>query len=183
MTAALILAAGSGRRMGGPKALLPVDGDTLLRRAARAALDAGCLPVLAVVGDWDPGLAGWKVQTVINPEASEGMASSIRRGITALAAEAAVLILPVDMPAVDASLLRRLLDLAEADPSRPAACAYGGTMGVPAVFPRRCFPELLELRGDRGAKAILQREGAASLPFPRGEEDLDTPLDLEAFRR
>jgi molybdenum cofactor cytidylyltransferase len=63
------------------------------------------------------------------------------------------------------------------------ACAYGGTLGVPAVLPRRLFPDLQALRGDRGAKAILLREGAASLPFPAGEADLDTPEDLARIRR
>ena len=179
MTAALILAAGAGRRMGGPKALLAFEGETLLRRAARAALEAGCDPVVAVTGDWDSGLDGLAVRAVVNPVAAEGMASSIRAGIAALPPGAkSVLILTVDQPAVDESLLRRLLALAAADPTRPAACAYAGTVGIPAVFPRRLFPDLLPLRGDRGAKAILLRENTAVLPFPEGAADLDTPGDL-----
>jgi molybdenum cofactor cytidylyltransferase len=179
VTAALILAAGAGRRMGGPKALLPFQGETLLRRAARATIEAGCSPVIAVVGGWDPGLGDVGVRTVVNAEAAEGMASSIRLGVAALPPVAeAVLILGVDQPAVDAVLLRRLMDLQTADPTRPAACAYAGTMGIPAVLPRRLFGDLMTLRGDRGAKAILVREGAATLPFPAGEADLDTPDDL-----
>ncbi|HJV48352.1 MAG TPA: nucleotidyltransferase family protein [Geothrix sp.] len=184
MTAALILAAGSGRRMGGPKALLRVEGDTLLRRAARAALEAGCRPVLAVVGNWDPGLQDLEVQAVVNVEAEEGMARSIRMGVAALPAGAqAVLILGVDQPAVDATLLEGLLALAARQPDRPAACAYGDTLGIPAVLPRRLFPALAALRGDRGAKGILLQEGAAALPFPEGATDLDTPEDLERIRR
>ncbi|WP_243315961.1 nucleotidyltransferase family protein [Geothrix paludis] len=179
MTAAIILAAGAGRRMGGPKALLPFEGETLLRRAARTALEAGCSPVIAVVGDWDPRLEGLAVLPVINPEAAEGMASSIRAGIAVLPPEApAVLLLTVDQPAVDASHLRRLLALAATGPDRPAACAYAGTLGIPAVLPRRCFPELLALRGDRGAKAILLREATQGLPFSEGARDLDSPEDL-----
>ena len=179
MTAALILAAGAGRRMGGPKALLQFQGETLLRRAAKAALGAGCAPVIAVVGGWGPGLEDLAVRTVVNPEAVEGMASSIRAGVAALPPEAsAVLILGVDQPAVDAALLARLLALAAADPARPAACAYAGTLGLPAVLPRQFFGDLMALQGDRGAKAILQREGAAALPFPAGADDLDTPADL-----
>jgi molybdenum cofactor cytidylyltransferase len=84
----------------------------------------------------------------------------------------------VDQPAVDELLLRRLLALTAAEPSRPAACAYAGTLGIPAVFPHRLFTDLLALRGDRGAKDILVREGATALPFPAGAEDLDTPEDL-----
>jgi CTP:molybdopterin cytidylyltransferase MocA len=177
--AAIVLAAGAGRRMGGPKALLRVGGETLLCRAVRAALAAGCAPVLAVVGDWDPGLATLEVRAVPNPDAGEGMASSIRAGVAALPPTAgAVLLLAVDQPAVDAALLARLLALHRRAPERPAACAYADTLGIPAILPRRLFAELSTLRGDRGAKAILLREGAAALPFPEGARDLDRPEDL-----
>jgi molybdenum cofactor cytidylyltransferase len=184
MTATVILAAGSGHRMGGPKALLMVDGESLLQRAVRMALAAGREPVIAVVGDWDIGPLDARVTVLHNSDAAEGMASSIRVGIAAQPPESeAVMILTVDQIAVDATLLRKLLALAASDPARPAACAYGGTLGVPAVLPRRLFPDLLALRGDRGAKAILLREKAAALPFPGGKTDLDIPEDLERFRR
>ena len=184
MIAALVLAAGSGRRMGGPKALLTLKGETLLQRTARVAEAAGCDPVIAVVGDWDPGPLAGRVCAIPNLEAAEGMASSIRAGIAALPPDLeGALILTVDQPAVDAGLLRKLLALAAEDPTRPAACAYGDSLGIPAILPRRLFPDLLALRGDRGAKAILLRENAATLPFPEGEADLDTPMDLDRFRR
>jgi molybdenum cofactor cytidylyltransferase len=170
--------------MGGPKALLRIGDETLLRRMARVALEAGCAPVLAVVGGWNPGLDGLAVQVLVNPGAVEGMASSLRLGIAALPPDAeATLILTVDQPAVDAALLRSLLALAARDPDRPAVCAYADTLGIPAVVPRRLFPELSALRGEQGAKAILQREGAAALPFPEGAFDLDRPEDLGRFRR
>lgn len=179
MIAAVVLAAGAGRRMGGPKALLRLGGETLLRRAVRAGLEAGCSPVVAVIGAWDSGLDGLEVRTVSNPGAQEGMASSIRLGIAALTPEVeGAVLLTVDQPAVDAALLQDLLALAATNPERPAACAYAGTLGIPAVLPRRFFPELLALRGDRGAKALLLREQAAALPFPAGADDLDTPGDL-----
>ena len=182
MIPGVVLAAGSGRRMGGPKALLELDAETPLQRAARLLGEAGCSPIFAVVGDWDPGEVD--AFLVLNAEAAEGMASSIRAGVRALPQTApAALFMAVDQPAVDEPLLRRLLALAAADPDRPAACAYGETLGIPAVVPRRLFPDLLNLRGDRGAKAILVREQAAVLPFPEGLADLDTPADLERLRR
>lgn len=182
--AAVILAAGAGRRMGGPKALLVVEGETLLRRAARAALAAGCAPVVAVVGPWDPDVADLDVLLVPNPDADEGMASSIRIGLAALPASVeAVLLLGVDQPAVDGGLLRSLLERFRQSGGRPAACAYADTLGIPAVFPARFIPDLLDLRGDRGAKAILLREGAATLPFPAGAQDLDRPGDLTRVTR
>jgi molybdenum cofactor cytidylyltransferase len=184
MIPAIILAAGAGRRMGGPKALLVLGGETLLQRTVRTALSAGCSPVAAVVGDWESGPLDPRVTLVHNPGAAEGMASSIRLGIAGLPPEAkAVLILTVDQPAVNADLLGRLLALAARDPARPTACAYGDSLGIPAVLPRRLFRELLDLRGDHGAKAILRRENAAPLPFPEGGSDLDTPEDLERIRR
>ncbi len=183
-TAAVILAAGSGRRMGGPKALLRVGDETLLRRMARVALDAGCAPVLAVVGEWAPGIDDLAVQILVNAGAAEGMASSLRLGIAALPQETeAALLLTVDQPAVDAALLKSLLALAAKDPNRPTACAYAGTLGIPAVVPRRLFAELQGLRGDQGAKPILLWEGAVALPFPQGAFDLDTPEDLDRHRR
>ncbi|MBK8788616.1 MAG: nucleotidyltransferase family protein [Holophagaceae bacterium] len=184
MIPALILAAGSGRRMGGPKARLVLDGETLLQRTARIAQAAGCTPVIAVVGDWDPGALDPSVRVVRNPEATEGMASSIRRGIAALPGSApAVLLLVIDQPAVEVSLLRRLLQLHIAQKEAvPVACAYGDSLGIPAILPARFFPELLTLEGDRGAKPILLRENALTIPFPEGAWDLDTPEDL-AFTR
>ena len=111
MIGGVVLAAGSGRRMGGPKALLELDGETLLQRAARLLAEAGCSPVFAVVGDWDPGDVD--AFLVLNAEAAEGMASSIRAGVRALPKTApAALFLTVDQPAVDEPLLRRLLALA-----------------------------------------------------------------------
>ena len=182
--AAIVLAAGAGRRMGGPKALLVVEGETLLRRSTRAALAAGCAPVVAVVGPWDPDMEDLDIRVVPNPEADEGMASSIRAGLAALPDDVeGVLLLAVDQPAVDGNLLRDLLDLFRRSGGRPAACAYADTLGIPAVLPAHLFPDLRALRGDRGAKAILVREGAAALPFPEGARDLDRPGDLDRIRR
>jgi len=184
MIPAIVLAAGAGRRMGGPKARLVLEGETLLQRMVRIAVSAGCQTVFAVVGDWEPGPLDPRVTVVHNPGAAEGMASSIRLGIAALPPDAkAVLILTVDQLAVTAHVLERLLALATKDPARPAACAYEGSLGIPAVLPQRLFKELLDLRGDHGAKAILLRENTAPLPFPEGGSDLDTPEDLARLRR
>lgn len=184
MIPALILAAGSGRRMGGPKARLVLDGETLLQRTVRIARAAGCTPVVAVVGDWDPGAMDSSVHVVRNPDAAEGMASSLRHGIAALPGSAdAVLVLAIDQPAVEAPLLLRLLLLhAAQEGAVPVACAYEGSLGIPAILPARFFPELLALEGDRGAKGLLLRENAQTVPFPEGAWDLDTPEDLRFTR-
>lgn len=181
---ALILAAGSGKRMGGPKALRIWEGETLLQRTVRIALAAECHPVMAVVGDWVADTIESPLQIIQNPEAAEGMASSIRVGVAALPPGAkGVLLLTVDQIRLNEALLSRLLSKFLETPDQPIACAYAGTLGIPAVLPRRLFPALLALRGDRGAKGILLQENAVATPFPGGEEDLDTPQDLITFRR
>lgn len=184
MIAAVILAAGEGRRMGGPKALVEFEGETLLQRTVKVALAAGCSPVIAVTGSWSGGLGNLEARCAPNLEAASGMASSIRVGIASIEANVeAALLLTVDQPKVDATLLRDLQALFRKDPSRPAACAYAKTIGIPAIFPHRLFPNLMALTGERGAKVILICEGAPTLPFPEGELDLDTPEDLERLRR
>ena len=182
MIAAVVLAAGSGRRMGGPKALLRLGEETLLQRAIRQARDAGCAPILAVVGSWDPGPLA--AQAVVNGDPGSGMAGSIRLGIAALPPEVeAVLLLAVDQPGVPAEHLRRLRARYLASPGRPVASAYADTLGIPAILPRRLFPALGALQGDRGAKTLLLAEAADVLPCPEGAMDLDTPEDLARFRR
>lgn len=170
--------------MGGPKALKTWHGESLLQRTARVALAAGCQPVLAVIGEWPVDSLDARIRLLPNPQAAEGMASSIRMGVATLPADAlGVLLLTVDQIRLNESLLRQLQGAFFEAPDRPVASAYAGTVGIPAVVPRRLFPELLAIRGDRGAKQILLRESSRAIPFPGGEDDLDTPQDLEAFRR
>jgi CTP:molybdopterin cytidylyltransferase MocA len=174
---AIVLAAGSGRRMGGPKALLEVDGMTLLDRAVQVAAQAGCTPVLAVIGPWDPGPVAARL--IPNPDTSTAINSA--RALPPGSARA--LLMAVDQVAVDAGLLKRLLACSDLAPESPVACAYAGTLGIPAIVPARLFPQLLALRGDRGAKELLHAEAAVSVPFPEGILDLDRPEDLARFRR
>jgi molybdenum cofactor cytidylyltransferase len=107
------------------------------------------------------------------------MASSIRAGIRALppGAEAA-LFLVCDQVAADGALVTRLLEARRRHPDAVVACAYDGARGIPAVFPARCFPQLLALRGDRGARDLLRGGDVVEVPFPRGGEDVDRPADL-----
>ena len=179
---AVILAAGASRRLGRPKQLVQLDGESLLRRAARAAL-AGCAPVLVVVGsraeEMAAELAGLPVTVVANAAWETGMASSIRAGIQALpAGEEAVLFLVCDQLAVDAALVRRLLETRASHPDAVIACGYAGTRGTPSIFPARCFPGLLELQGDRGARGLLGQPDVVVVPFPEGDRDVDCPEDL-----
>jgi molybdenum cofactor cytidylyltransferase len=183
---AIVLAAGASRRLGRPKQLVVVEGETLLRRTVRAAL-ATCAPVLVVVGararEVEASLAGLPVRVVSNPGWEEGMASSIRAGVRALPqGTTAALFLVCDQLAVDRALVARVLAAGQDHPGAVVACAYGQGLGIPALFPARCFPQLLALTGDRGAKALLDVPGVVAVPFPAGSEDVDSPEDLPTDR-
>jgi CTP:molybdopterin cytidylyltransferase MocA len=181
--AAVVLAAGASTRLGSPKQMARLGGKTLLERTVRTALDAGLRPVYVVVaGGQDRTLcvAGLvqraeepTVVPVVNPQAAEGMASSLRAGVTAARDAAGVVVLACDQPAVTAEHLRELAQGA----GEILASAYAGRKGVPAYFPSSAFPELLQLRGDAGARELLQMARAVELPG--GELDVDTVEDLE----
>lgn len=185
MIAAVVLAAGASRRLGQPKQLVELAGEALLRRVARMALETGFGPVIVVLpGDhasYLPALEGLAVQVCPNLQAAEGVGASIRAGVAALPSRASgVLLLTVDQVALDTTVLKRLGEAFGAG-DHPVASAYEGRIGIPAIFPRGSFQDLLSLKGDQGARALLG--GATPVPFPRGGEDLDTPEDLARFTR
>lgn len=188
----IVLAAGASLRMGEPKQLLHYQGETLLQRATTTALRSRCEPVIVVLGSQAEAfceeLAATPATIVINQEWEEGMASSIRCGIKALEAkasnqaEAAILML-CDQPFVTPTTLNRLLTTYQT--ARPSVVASAFevrgemTCGVPALFSRSLFSELLNLHGAKGAKAIItkHRNEAIMLATPEAAIDIDTPLD------
>lgn len=160
----------------------------MLRRTVRRAIEAGPSPVVVVLGRDAATLARevgeLAASIVINHQWETGMASSLTRGLeTVLAAnpdQTNVMVLVCDQPGLDASILRELMEAHVGKQSAITASSYSGTLGVPAIFSRPIFPELMQLTGDQGARRILQRhlEEVASVDFPGGEFDLDTPNDL-----
>jgi len=183
--AAIVLAAGGARRMGRPKQLLEIGGRALVRRAADAAAGAADAVWVVVGAEADAvaaALAGSGAQIARNPDWTRGMASSIRCGVEAACAATkprALLLLPCDQPAVTTALLQRLAAHFAAGRGL-AACEYAGALGPPALFGAQHFSALRALRGDSGARALLQAHGAqvARVPFPEGALDVDTPADL-----
>jgi molybdenum cofactor cytidylyltransferase len=188
--AAIILAAGASSRMGRAKALLELEGRSLVARAADAAAASGARPIVVVLGaDADrirAHLAGLPVHVAQNPHWASGMASSIRTGLAAALAldpdVDAVLIALCDQPALSADIIARLAGLHRAT-GRMAAARYGGRHGAPAVFGRAHFPALSALHGEEGARALLNREpeAVAGIDLPEMAVDLDTPMDVEAW--
>jgi len=189
---AVILAAGASVRLGRPKQLLEIDGQPLVARAAGAALTAGASPVVVVLGanaeQIQPVLNGLKVVVALNPAWSEGMASSLRTGLQALGAVDpsidAVLLTVCDQPAFSADVIQRLLTALQTSGRGIAAARYAGRNGVPALFRREHFFALVTLKGDQGARALLNGHpaGVAPVDLPELALDLDTPDDVARWR-
>lgn len=126
-------------------------------------------------------LARTGATTVICRRWEEGLGASIRAGVAALPpACEAVLLLLGDQVAVTTEDLRRLGAAWKGQESIIAAALYQHRPGVPAIFPRWCFQELQEIRGDRGAKHVILRHASrvVNVPMPNAAIDLDTPEDL-----
>ncbi len=180
--AAVILAAGASRRLREPKQLVRLHRETLLERTVRVAAEAGCSPILVVLGASSEVILAQSALTpaeiVLNPEWEEGMASSVRVGIHALPPQTqAALLLTCDQPMVTAEHLQRLASAASPD---PVASRYAGRHGVPAYFARNSFAELLQLSGDQGARHLLA--AARAIDLPGGDIDVDTPESLRRAR-
>lgn len=185
---AVILAAGASTRMGKPKQLLEINGRPLVVHAVEAALASQAWPVVVVLGAHAekirPALARFPVLIAENPAWSEGMASSIRAGITTLrqfsrALEGAVFAL-CDQPAFSPEVIAQLV-AAQARAGRGIATAhYAGRNGAPALFLRQHFATLASLTGEEGARALLNGDpaGVVSVDLPELALDLDTPEDL-----
>ncbi|SFS10942.1 molybdenum cofactor cytidylyltransferase/nicotine blue oxidoreductase [Granulicella pectinivorans] len=179
MKAAVILAGGSSSRLGEPKQLVRIGGETLLDRTVRVAREAGCDPVVVVLGASaarvEEACALEGAVVLENELWGEGMGSSLRMGIAAVRDLDGAVVMTCDMPAVTAGHLLGLMAAGGRMASR-----YGGRNGVPGYFPAEDFEELLRVTGDVGARELLR--GAAALELAAGEMDLDTEEDLERVR-
>ena len=102
----------------------------------------------------EPRIAGRALVIAANPQWRDGMGTSLAAGVARLPAHCdGVLVLLCDQPRVSEEALRTLVQPWRAQPDRIVAAAYDGVVGVPAIFPRRCFAALAALRGERGARS------------------------------
>jgi len=183
MLVGLILAAGSGSRMGQPKAIVEVAGERLIDRAISNFHHAGIKEVYVVLGAWVGELPGVKV--IVNPDWAEGMGSSLRAGLTALMADESiteVVVSLVDLPGMTPAALAALAS----SPAELAMGSYGGKSGHPVKFARTHWPAIIESAvGDQGARDYLKGRSDITLIALDGlatDGDLDTPEDLEEFQ-
>jgi molybdenum cofactor cytidylyltransferase len=190
--ASIVLAAGESKRLGQPKQLLKINGESMVRRTVRLALEAGSGPVLVVTGahssDVYTDLVGMPVETIFNANWRQGMGTSLRCAAENLAARkpwpASVLVLVCDQPMLTAEHLKLLIEAQHGNQATVAASYYGGRFGVPAVFASSLLPMLMECSGDSGARHILRthHDSVFSVDFPGGLVDIDTPEDLRLVR-
>lgn len=183
---AIVLAAGGSCRLGRPKQLLSIDGESLLRRAVRLAAQTKPQRLLVVLGAeaerMADELSDLPVEIVTNPDWSEGLASSLRTAASAATSDAPALILGCDQPCLVAHHLSQLLALSAVSQSGCAAAFYSELAGIPAVVSPTLLTQAQGLRGDRGlgnALNALPLDTIGTMLAPTLAFDLDTLADCE----
>lgn len=198
--AGIVLAAGSSTRMGRNKLLLELDGEAVVRRAARTAIVAGLDPVVIVTGHEHEAVTArlhdLGVTTVNNTEHAKGTHTSVAAGVSALGASAhgvsalgddfaAAVIILADMPFVTASMLRDVVALYRRSRAPLVVSRYGGDVTAPPIlYDRSLFGELVRMDA-RCGRAVVRRhlDSAVMADWPtEAARDLDRPADYERAR-
>lgn len=189
----MILAAGASSRLGSPKQLLTYKDQTLLQYSLQQAINSQANAVVIILGanakeisnSIDKSVASIKV----NDNWEEGMASSIRDGLSSLLKQipdlAAVIFMVCDQPYVTSALINDLLEAGNQTENLAVVSRYQNSVGIPALFKSILFGELLALQGDAGAKKIIQKyaDHISYLDFEKGEIDIDTPEDYRQLNK
>lgn len=183
----ILLAAGASKRLGKPKQTLRFQNQTLLRRAVETAVNSVCRPLIVVLGanaeKLQLEIEEFDLVTVENADWEHGMGTSIKSGLEKLLEiqpdVSGVVLMVCDQPFVSAELIAKLVENFQATDSLVATSSYGETLGVPALFSCRLFPELLRLEADKGAKKIIYEhlENIVEITFKAGAIDIDTEQD------
>jgi molybdenum cofactor cytidylyltransferase len=178
--------------MGTPKQLLRYQGRYFLRHITETAIASGCDPIVVVLGAYAnqirPKVEELPVRVVEHPHWAEGMGSSIRVGIRTLGDRAAsvqaAIVLLCDQPFTSVQLIHQLIAAYKANRQPIVASSYAGILGVPALFDRCLFPELLTLESQQGAKHLIQNytNRTTAVPFIEGAIDIDTPKDYQELQ-
>jgi molybdenum cofactor cytidylyltransferase len=192
--AGIVLAAGASRRMGNSanKLLLEIDGEPIVRRAVRRAIEAGLEPVVVVTGH-EPlrirdALNGLECPFVENPDFTGPTSTSLHAGLRALdASVSAAIVMLGDMVHVTSAMLRALSDSARSGRAPLAVSRYGAesVLAPPLLFSRTLWPELLAYHGEGVGKAVAMAHlhDAAVHAWPaEALRDIDTPADYDALR-
>lgn len=184
----IILAAGASSRLGRPKQLLRLNGESLLQKSIKAALDASEI-TLTVLGahytQVQQEIKYLNTHSLFNLDWNKGMGNSIKFGLHEIHKLHpdlnAAIIMVCDQPFVTGKLLNRMID-AYHKGNPLVASVYGSTVGVPALFDRQYFKHILKIDDKMGAKAILSNGDPFLVAFPQGSQDIDTIKDWENFK-
>ncbi len=188
----VILAAGFSRRLGQPKALARVRGVGLLRRTATLVAPFGDAPAIVVAppraARFVTALRGLRTEIRANPRREQGLSSSVRAGLAVARARgaSAVLFIPVDLAALRARDLERLITAWRAAPRRLVAHRIGVGAGVPLILPRHLFASAASVRGDSGLKDLARAvapESRRLVAMRSAVSDVDDAAGLGAARR
>jgi molybdenum cofactor cytidylyltransferase len=181
----IVLAAGGSTRFGSPKQLARVDRKSLLQATIGHATDSLGPAVTVVLGahaaEIVETLPPSSVGVLINRNWQEGIAGSIRAGLNSLPGACnGVLLALADQPLVGSQIFQRLIAAWRRLPRQIIASQFASTTGLPAIFPRWCFADLSDLRGDQNAQVVIRRYSnhVVRLAHPEAQVDINYPEDL-----
>ena len=186
MIAAVVLSAGESSRMGRPKALLPIEGETFIGRIVASLKQTQVGKIIVVLGHNSDLLAAairpLAVEILINPNYKLGQLSSLQVAVRNLLPDAdcdGILVHLVDHPYIDASLVDRMIQQFYESKKDIIVPRCHGKRGHPVLFSRALFGELLDAPMDQGAKAVVNAHGNGTLEIETNEKgvtvDIDTP--------
>jgi molybdenum cofactor cytidylyltransferase len=186
--AAIVLAAGGGKRFGGLKQLADLDGKPLVEHAVDTLRAVPALERIVVVlgSEADAVAAGADLsgaERVVAADWEEGIAASLRAGVAALGDADAVVVTLADQPFVTPEAIAAVLERLDG-PAAAARATYGGVPGHPVAIKRELFGDVAHLTGDLGARDLLERHGVVAVECGHlaRADDVDTPADLESLR-
>jgi molybdenum cofactor cytidylyltransferase len=184
MIVAVVLSAGESSRMGEPKALLPIDGQTFIKRIVTALKDSGLERIIVVLGfnaeEMRQKIKHLPVEIVVNPKYKQGQLSSLQAAIRHLEADTScdgMLVHLVDHPYIDPVLVRAMLQHFSNSKKVIAVPRHQGKRGHPVIFSRALFSELLDAPMDQGAKAVVNAHRDETLEIDT--EDVGITLDID----
>ena len=188
----IILAAGASRRMGRPKQLLKIDNQTLIERAIAITQALENQQTVVVLGANAEKIIPFipshlSLDFIINENWEQGMGTTLKAGLEFLLTKemdlSAVIVMVCDQPYLSTKVLQELIDRYHETKAEIVATSYNNIIGVPALFSKALFDNLIGLDKDEGARKIIKRyEGQMEvIDFPKGIYDLDTPQAYQAY--
>lgn len=184
MIVAVVLSAGESSRMGEPKALLPIDGQTFIERIVTALKNSGLARIVVVLGfnaaEMRRKIEHLPVEIVVNPNYKQGQLSSLQAAVRHLESDSScdgMLVHLVDHPYIDPGLVRAMLQRFNDSKKLVVVPRHQGKRGHPVIFSRALFSELLNAPMDEGAKAVVNAHRDETLEIDT--EDVGITLDID----